>query len=305
MAAECTTIPVIDYLNFPNESSKLIAASEDWGCFRLLNFHNILPATLMSDMRAVVRSLFDLPEEIKLRNLHVITGTGYVAPTPTSPLFEALRLYDMALPADVERFCSQLDVSPNQRDTIMRYTKAVHELFLSIGNKLLEGLGVKRENAGLENWPCRFRINKYLFTSEHIGTPGVHLHTDSGFLTILQDDGVGGLEVMNKSGEFIPSDPWPDTVLGNLGDMAKVWSHGRFSNAKHRVQCKEAKTRVSITSFLMGPRETVEPPPELVDDDHPRRYVTTTYEDLRKMKFLTKMHTGEALALFHTQSFDR
>ncbi|KAL8240448.1 hypothetical protein R6Q59_013803 [Mikania micrantha] len=300
MAAQ-RNIPVIDLLDFPNQSSKLVAASEEWGCFRLINYYDVLPATLMADMKTVVRSLLDLPAEIKQRNLDVITGSGYMAPSAKNPLYEALGLYDMASPRDVENFCSQLDASPHQRETIMRYAEGVHELFTSIGRNLAESLGVKSENLGIENWPCQFRINKYNFTPDSVGSPGVQIHTDSGFLTILQDDEeVGGLEVMDRSGEFIPVDPWPGTLLVNLGDMATVWSNGRLCNVKHRVQCKEAKLRVSIASFLLGPEETMEPPKELVDDDHPRLYVATTYEDYRKMRFSTNLHAGEALALLHT-----
>ncbi|KAK9071493.1 hypothetical protein SSX86_010062 [Deinandra increscens subsp. villosa] len=299
MAAKCK-IPVIDLLDFPNQSSKLLAASEEWGCFRLVNYHDVLPANLMSDMKAVVRSLFDLPPEIKRRNVDVIAGSGYVTPSEKNPLYEALGLYDMASSGDVDNFCTQLDASPHQRETIMRYAEAVHELFIRIGKKLAKSLGVKNEYIGLENWPCQFRINKYHFIPESVGSSGVQIHTDSGFLTILQDDdGVGGLEVMDSSGEFIPVDPWPDTLLVNLGDMATVWSNGRLCNVKHRVQCKEAKIRFSIASFLLGPRETMEPPPELVDDDHPRLYVPTTYEDYRKMRLSTKLQAGEALALLH------
>ncbi|KAK1421463.1 hypothetical protein QVD17_23814 [Tagetes erecta] len=305
MATECT-IPVIDLLDFPNQSSKLIAASEDWGCFRLINFQDVLPAALMSDMKDVVRSLFDLPVEIKRRNLDVITGSGYMAPTPKNPFYEALGLYDMASPTDVHNFCTQLGASLHQRETITRYADAVHELFRRIGNKLAYSLGVKSENTGIENWPCQFRINKYHFTPETVGSSGVQIHTDSGFLTVLQDDeGVGGLEVMNKSGDFIPVDPWPGTLLVNLGDIAKVWSNGRLCNVKHRVQCKEAKIRVSIASFLLGPRETVEPPAELVDDDHPRVYVPITYEEYRKMRILTKLQAGEALAHLETPRSDK
>ncbi|KAJ0770814.1 putative flavanone 3-dioxygenase [Helianthus annuus] len=188
------------------------------------------------------------------------------------------------------------------RETIMKYVEAVHELSMRIGKTLAESLGVKSANMGIEKWPCQFRINKYHFTPESVGSPGVQIHTDSGFLTILQDDeGVGGLEVMNKSGEFIPVEPWPDTLLVNLGDTAKVWSNGRFCNVKHRVQCKEAKIRVSIASFLLFPSETVlEPPLELVDDDHPRRYVPFMYQDYRKLRLSTKLEAGEALALLHT-----
>ncbi|KAJ9541130.1 hypothetical protein OSB04_027636 [Centaurea solstitialis] len=59
--------------------------------------------------------------------------------------------------------------------------------------------------------------------------------------------------------------------------MATVWSNGRFCNVKHKVQCKEATIRVSIASFLLGPREAIEPLAELVDGDHASVYVPTTY----------------------------
>ena len=105
----------------------------------------------------------------------------------------------------------------------MRYAEAVHELFMRIVNKLAEGLGVKRGDIGFENWPCEFRFNKYNFIPESVGSLGVQLHTDSGFLTILQDDeSVGCLEVIDKTGEFITFNPWPDILLVNLGDMATV-----------------------------------------------------------------------------------
>ncbi|KAI3794425.1 hypothetical protein L1987_37057 [Smallanthus sonchifolius] len=302
MATKCN-IPVIDLQDFPNQSSKLISACEEWGCFRLLNYHDVLPATLMSEMKALAKSLLDLPEEIKRRNIDVIAGGGYVAPSAKIPLYEALGLHDMTSRHGVDYFCSQLDASPHQRETIMRYAEAVHGLIVGIGNRLAESLGVKSENIGFENWTCRARINKYHFTPQSVGTTGGPMHTDSGFLTILQDDeDVGGLEVMNKSDEFTPIDPCPGTLLVNLGDMATVWSNGRFCNVKHRVQCKEANTRVSIASFLLGPDEILEPLPELVDDDHPRVFVPTTYEDYRKLRFSTKLHAGEALALLHTPS---
>ena len=120
MATTCS-IPVIDLHDFPNESSKLIAACEEWGCFRLLNHHDILPSTLMSEMKSVTRSLFDLPVEIKRRNLAVPIGTGYTAGTANSPLYEGLGLYDIPFRNDVETFCSQLDLTPHQRYSLDLY----------------------------------------------------------------------------------------------------------------------------------------------------------------------------------------
>ncbi|KAJ0468770.1 putative gibberellin 2-beta-dioxygenase [Helianthus annuus] len=307
MATKCS-IPVINLHDFPNQSSKLIAACEEWGCFRLLNHHEVLPAMLMSEMKAVVKSLFDSPVEIKRRNVDVIPGSGYMpAPTTPNPFHETLGFYDMTSRRELGNFCSQLDASPHQRETIIRYTEAVHELFVEIGKKLAEGLGVKTDNIGIENWSYLFKMNKYHFTHESVGLPGINTHTDSGFLTILQDDeAVCGLEVMNKSGDFISIDPWPDTLLVNIGDMATVWSNGRFHNVKHRVQCKETKIRVSIVSFLLGPRGVVEPLPELMDDEHPRKYIPTSFEDYRKLRFATKLHAGEALEqLVYTPSSDK
>lgn len=83
----------------------------------------------------------------------------------------------------------------------------------------------------------------------------------------------------------------------------KVWSNGRLCNVKHRVQCKEAAVRLSIASFLLGPKDAaVEAPPELVDSEHPRLFVPVTYEDYRKLRLSTKLQAGEALALVRVDS---
>ncbi|KAK2970856.1 hypothetical protein RJ640_006519 [Escallonia rubra] len=337
-------VPVIDMQDFPSQAEKLVGACEDWGCFRLIN--HTIPATLMSEMKSVVRSLLDLPLEIKQRNRDAITGSGYVAPTAINPLYEALGLYDIGSVEAVRAFCAQLDASPLQRcpflssatrtahtrlvkimctymlhthrsksendlaitsrhpmgmasfvcgyglpglkETIVRYSQAVHELAMDICRKLAASMGLKSDL--FDEWPCQLRINKYNFTPEMVGTPGVQIHTDGGFLTILQEDeNVGGLEVMDKkSSEFIPIDPLPGTLLVNLGDIATAWSNGRFYNLQHRVQCKEAKIRVSIALFVLGPKEAaVEAPAELVDSEHPRLYVPINFEDYRKLRLST------------------
>ena len=85
--------------------------------------------------------------------------------------------------------------------------------------------------------------------------------------------------------------------------MLKVWSNGRFCNVKHRVQCKEASTRVSIASFFLGPKEAaVEAPPELVGSENPRQFVPFTYEDYRKLRLSINLHAGEALQFVRSHS---
>ncbi|KAF9667112.1 hypothetical protein SADUNF_Sadunf16G0299100 [Salix dunnii] len=325
-------VPTIDLQEFPGQNEKLRRACEEWGCFRLVN-HNI-SLTLMADMKRVVRSLLDLPFDVKKRNLDVIAGSGYMAPSQANPLYEALGLYDMGSSQAVETFCSQLDASPYQRrfsskflliwtwflkchfytlifnflfaivvarEVIEMYAKAIHGVAKDVARKLADSLGLSGDF--FESWVCQFRINKYNFTPETIGSSGVQIHTDSGFLTILQDDeNVGGLEVMNPSGVYVAVDPVPGTLLINLGDIATAWSNGRFRNVQHRVQCKEATIRISIASFLLAGNEEVEAPPELVDTEHPRLYVPFTYEDYRKLRLTTKLQAGEALELKRIKS---
>ncbi|KAK3223424.1 hypothetical protein Dsin_010449 [Dipteronia sinensis] len=298
--SERRSIPTIDVENFPAEYRKLREASEEWGCFRIVN-HKI-PLTVMSEMKKVVRCLLDLPLEIKQRNTDVIAGSGFMAPSQVNPLYEALGLYDMASSQAVHNFSSQLDASPHQREIIEIYARAIHELSMDIVQKLAQSMGLMGNE--FEGWPCQFRINKYNFTPETVGSPGVQLHTDSGFLTILQEDeNVGGLEVMDKSGAFVSVDPLPGTLLVNLGDFATLWSNGRLHNVRHRVQCKEAAIRVSIATFLLGPKEAaVEAPDEFVNSEHPRLYIPITYEDYRKMRLSTKLQAGEALELVRSHS---
>ncbi|GKE87283.1 2-oxoglutarate-dependent dioxygenase DAO-like protein [Tanacetum coccineum] len=105
---------LVDVQNLPNQLPEVISACEKWGCFRLINHHEILSTKLMLDMKTVVRSLLDLPVEIKRRNSDGIAGSGYMAPSVKNPLYEALGLYDMSKSGDVERFCQELDATRDQ-----------------------------------------------------------------------------------------------------------------------------------------------------------------------------------------------
>lgn len=114
-AGDFKCIPVIDMQEFEGveQYRKLREASEEWGCFRIVN-HNIRVG-LMTEMKKVVRDLLDLPMEIKRRNTDVIAGSGYMAPSDKNPLYEALGLYDLGSPQALRDFCSQLGASPHQR----------------------------------------------------------------------------------------------------------------------------------------------------------------------------------------------
>jgi len=79
---------------------------------------------------------------------------------------------------------------------------------------------------------------------------GVKGHSDSGGFTILWQDNVGGLELMNKSGEWVAMPPIEGTYALNIGDMMQIWSNGRFSSTPHRVINRSGLDRYSVPTFV-------------------------------------------------------
>ena len=67
------------------------------------------------------------------------------------------------------------------------------------------------------------RLNRYPPCSSPDLVLGVGRHKDAGALTILAQDGVGGLQVRRKSdGEWIPVKPISNAYIVNIGDIVQV-----------------------------------------------------------------------------------
>jgi isopenicillin N synthase-like dioxygenase len=64
-----------------------------------------------------------------------------------------------------------------------------------------------------------------------VGAP----HTDSGFLTLLAQEGVGGLQARSRDGHWIDVPPLEDTLVVNFGQVLEQWSAGRIRATEHRV----------------------------------------------------------------------
>ncbi|KAK9733230.1 hypothetical protein RND81_04G053000 [Saponaria officinalis] len=284
-------IPVIDLQKIQKESHLLREACKLWGCFRLIN-HG-LPFKLMAEMKSTMKALFDRPVEIKRRIKGEIEISGYRPPSKLNPLYEGFSIYD-ASPEAVSSFCTDLQLTPQQRETMLIYVKAVSTLAKKVASFLAP--------YNFENWLVEIRPNKYSFTPESIGSHGAIIHTDDGFLTILQDDeSIGGLEVMDPSGSFVSVDPALGTFLVNLGDVATGWSNGELRNVQHRVQCKEAGMRLSIAVFLEPPKDTIiEPHPQFLKPNQPLRISPFTHKQLRNTRVAKNLHVGEALYLVRT-----
>jgi isopenicillin N synthase-like dioxygenase len=64
---------------------------------------------------------------------------------------------------------------------------------------------------------------------------GAHPHTDYGFLTILAQDDVGGLEVRRPDGTWMAVPFVPDSFIVNIGDILARWTNDGFNSTPHRV----------------------------------------------------------------------
>ncbi|CAF1338666.1 unnamed protein product [Didymodactylos carnosus] len=86
------------------------------------------------------------------------------------------------------------------------------------------------------------------------GVFGSAPHCDHGFITILSQDDIGGLEVKTPSGEWIPA---PNMItsngesafLINLGDTASKWTNDCLRATPHRVINRSGRDRYSIVFF--------------------------------------------------------
>ena len=112
-----------------------------------------------------------------------------------------------------------------RRETVKAYAGKMHDVIVGVAGELASSLGLVEEHS-FQDWPCQFRINRYNYTQETVGSSGVQTHTDSGFLTVLhEDECVGGLEVLDPgTGEFVPVDPVAGSFLVNIGDVGTVYT---------------------------------------------------------------------------------
>ena len=119
---------------------------------------------------------------------------------------------------------------------------------------------------------------------------GINPHTDAGFLTILAQDAVPGLEVEAAGGGgWVLVDPIPGALTVNVGDQCQVISNGRFRAPPHRVRGPlpgAAAPRYSA-AFFFNPRPDAEvaPLPCFVDAAHPPAYRPIRWGEFRAKRF--------------------
>ncbi|CEL02007.1 hypothetical protein ASPCAL01583 [Aspergillus calidoustus] len=79
---------------------------------------------------------------------------------------------------------------------------------------------------------------------------GIEAHTDFECFTILSQDSVPALQVLNSSNQWVTAAPIPDTLVVNVGDFMSFWTGGKFRSTVHRVTNLTGENRYSVPFFF-------------------------------------------------------
>lgn len=160
---------------------------------------------------------------------------------PQDPLREAT-----PLPAD--------EALPGWRESVARYYLSMERISQALMRAIARGLTLEERffDSAFERGLSTLRLIRYPLRTDleqagaanpavWISHGGTRLyttgtpHVDSGFLTLLAQDGVAGLQARHRSGEWMDVPPTEGALAVNFGRVIERWSGGRIMATEHRV----------------------------------------------------------------------
>jgi len=267
------TVPVIDFSAFLNGTDRqrvaddILQASQQIGFFYLSNV-GIADAEVTKAFRAA-HTFFQLPasEKNALAWQNAASNRGYIAvkretldPTQKSDLKEAFNLgtqwqeQDPSHPAKNKWPTGLAKFKEQQQHFIRLCTDTANQVLraLALSLHIDEEFFVRAH----DQQEHTFRLLHYPPIPDDVvlqdGENRAGAHTDYGSITLLFQDDVGGLEVKNKSGDWVTAPSIPGTVVVNTGDLMQRWTNNVISSNPHRVRQPEEsrkKSRYSLAYF--------------------------------------------------------
>src|SRR5438067_12879398 len=107
---------------------------------------------------------------------------------------------------------------------------------------------------------------------------GIAPHADAGFMTLLPQSAVPGLEIRTRAGDWLAAPSLPGSYLINTGDTLNRWTNGRFLSTPHRASNRSGRERYAMPFFYDPNTDTmIECAPTCQGTDHLPKYQTQTY----------------------------
>jgi isopenicillin N synthase-like dioxygenase len=124
---------------------------------------------------------------------------------------------------------------------------------------------------------------------------GIHPHTDYGFLTILAQDKVGGLQVQRRDGTWIDVPHIPDTFVVNVGDMLARWTNDIFNSTPHRVITPPVSVDRYSMALFFDPNvdANISCLPKFLAHGEKPKYLPIRYGDYYAMRLDTNFERAE------------
>jgi len=183
------------------------------------------------------------------------------------------------------------------RNAMENYTAGVELIARTLLQIVLANLGDTRgqELTGFQTDTSFLRLNYYplcanpapanlaidVAASERAGRLGISHHTDAGALTVLQQHGPAGLQVLHDNKwRLVPV--LPDALVINIGDVAQVWSNDVYRAPLHRVLANSTQERFS-SAFFFNPdfAYSYAPLAQCTTEAKPARYRPINWRDFR------------------------
>ncbi|KAJ8752495.1 hypothetical protein K2173_004783 [Erythroxylum novogranatense] len=295
-AASSNSIPVIDLRHLVGDDDgssrsgivdRVRDACETWGFFQVIN-HEI-PESIVDEMMEGVRRFHEQESQVK-KEFYSRDETRKVKYNTNFDFYQAPSVnWRDTLYCLMDSHPPNPDQLPTVcRDVAIDYMKEMQKFGLLMFELLSEALGLR--TGYLKDMGCI----EGLYLSGHYYPPcpepdltmGISKHTDSGFITVVLQDHIGGLQVLHQD-SWVNVTPIPRALVVNLGDMFQLISNDKFKSACHRVVSKKVGPRISVScnfrthfvkensssSRLYGPIK------DLVSKESPPLYRETTIEE--------------------------
>ncbi|KAH7512055.1 hypothetical protein FEM48_Zijuj12G0049900 [Ziziphus jujuba var. spinosa] len=294
-------LPIIDFADLQGSNrarvlKTLSNACEQYGFFQVVN-HGI-PSDVISSMIEVSTRFFELPFEERAKYM----SSDMYSPVRYGTSFNQNKDKVFCWRDFLKLMCHPIsDVLPHWpsspvdfRKLAATYAKETKFLYLMLMEAVLESLEVvgttekKTEEEDdddddqlllkkFEDGSQLMVVNFYPPCPEPDLTLGMPPHSDYGFLTLLLQDEVEGLQIKHHE-KWVTVQPIPNSFVVNVGDHLEIFSNGKYKSVLHRVLVNSMKARISVASLHSLPFDcTVAPSPKLIDESNPRRYKDTDF----------------------------
>ncbi|OAY30199.1 scopoletin 8-hydroxylase [Manihot esculenta] len=281
---------------------EIAGAAQNLGFFQVVN-HGV-PVELLESLKSAAHKFFSQPPEKKAIYCKGVSpsslatyGTSF-APEKEKAL-EWKDYISMIYTDDAEA----LEFWPKQcKEVALEYVKTSTNMVRKLIEVLMGKLGVTLDDEKMDALTGYKMINMNFYPTcpNPELTVGVGRHSDLTAVTVLLQDGIGGLYVKvqgnaeaEKKSEWMEIPPIPGALVINIGDTMQILSNGKYKSAEHRVGTTSTQSRVSIPIFVIPkPTEKIKPFPQVVERDGVALYKEVVFEDYMK-NFFGNAHEGK------------